>query len=360
MSILTVTEMLGEATADKTEDGGRTYTRVYIIKTDVVHSARSIRFGSGLPRKGNTHPDDNGARVHNVGITHWQNHPTAYRAIVSYSTTGPEIDNVAEESEATVQPWDKMPEVSWAPAFRQEVTRDAELLDNGGRTSISPDLFGKLVTENGWTPPSRFDPLLPQHVGPISTSAAEVLIHNKQLADVVLTLTRAEEVFDPNDIFDYTMTVNADDIDVPGKLLEISPGSETYKFQTIGVAAGRMRMNSISANAVRGEGFTFYRVTYVIQFRFTWILEVLDAGFYMLVGGVGGTQQPIREVEKGRGQKAELLDGSGALLSLVVPPPVSDVIQAAPARHYRPFRVFPEKDWGSNGANFDFLAGNKS
>ena len=77
----------------------------------------------------------------------------------------------------------------------------------------------------------------------------------------------------------------------------------------------------------------------------------------MLHPDVNGTQHPIREVEKGRGDKPELLDGNGRLLSLVVPPPVSGVIQAAPDKVYRAFRIYDEIDWNSK---FNFMAGNNS
>lgn len=130
---------------------------------------------------------------------------------------------------------------------------------------------------------------------------------------LTLRITRNQANFDQNKAQSFKSQMNSD----------------TF----FGFEAGKCKCKSITATNQYEKGRHFWRVTYFFEIRDSWDYEILDAGYWELVGG----ERVEIKFPNGRPLSAPWpLDGAGAKLTVAQ-------VQAGNAMQYRTYRVGEQK-----------------
>lgn len=235
----------------------------YIVITDADETARTVRRNTNpdLPKIGDV--DDNGLTVLRVEVRRDRDSKPSGQ-VFYYSVTWGTPEFSAEFIE---NPLDRDPEIVWEGLeFSVVETKDAA--GTPYRNSVG-DLYHGI--------PER----------PIGGGSC--------------VITRNEAGNPANLVTQYSFTSNSDAF--------------------YGVAAKIARMGKITARLVREQGYTFWQLTYPIDFRRdNWRYKAIDLGFNYLSGGVKKRFLIKSDGADVPSATPSLLDGAGAALSVGAAP----------------------------------------
>jgi len=229
MGVVDIKEGFTGSGGGRSKDG-RSAVRVFTVQLGAATTDESVYLeasagGIAIPRHGQGHPNDSWLRVDSVegrarGLL-------LFDVSVRYARRQRGTDPEAQT------PFDEPPEVEWS----WDVSTEAIDID-------AQD--GEPILNTAGEP---FDP-------PIT----------REVADLVLTITRAEPTYDPNKAMKFKNVLN--------------------KTAFLGIEAGKARCFPISARKVyEGPNDIFWRVTYRFGFRSdTWNQRVLCQGFRQKTG----------------------------------------------------------------------------
>lgn len=249
MSIVSTRETT-DSTGSSRTGGEWDYVRSYIVQVDSTDdSPRDVRLDSGTPQIGDAHPEDSLATVRTVNVRYEGDSPFVFIVEVFYSS-------LVSPDDPGTDPFARLADVTWSSVQSQEVVEKATRY-----TAIGPEAASQAV---------------PAFDVPVTNSAFDLRATVRDISYPVLQLTRNEQNFDPLTIVQYQDTVNSGGFNVPGRLQLLPDG--TYGYIALAIAPREARMMSIGATKVSEAGQTFYQVTYVLQFRPSWRLEILDEG----------------------------------------------------------------------------------
>ena len=307
-------EVENEAGGRGNEGVQRRYTRVFDVELDVWSGSNAqdiidAQLAEGVPRLGDPFTTgrhtDLGARCHSV-VPSSTAEPRFFVVTAQYSSSPSdfgepekEVGNAANEpgqndnqksdpnnpqSQDNDDPLSRPAEISWSQgSYSEVITKATRVSDAGAETADQP------VANSAGEP---FDPPL------------EV-----EKSFLILTITRNQANFNQNAANSYTNATNSD----------------TF----FGFEAGKVKCKGISGISVFEKNRHFWRATYVFEIRESWDYELLDAGYWEIVGG---NRLPI-PFNNGRPLPAPWpLDGAGAKLTAAQ-------VQAGDSFKYRKFRV---------------------
>ena len=290
----------------------RRYTRVFDVELDVWSGSNAqdiidAQLAEGIPRLGDPFTTgrhtDLGSRCHSV-VPSSTAEPRFFVVTAQYSSSPgdfgepeKEVGNAANEpgqndnaakdpnnpqAQENDDPLSRPAEISWSQGSYSEVVTKATLVGGAGDTENHP------ITNSAGEP---FDPPL------------EV-----EKSFLILTITRNQANFNQSAANSYTNAYNSD----------------TF----FGFAAGTVKCKGISAVSVFEKNRHFWKATYVFEIRDAWDYEILDAGYWEVVGG----NRVEIKFPNGRPLSAPWpLDGAGAKLTPAA-------VQAGSV-FYRKFRV---------------------
>ena len=234
MSIVNITEDDSVRTSTVSRGGRQAYRRFTVLMSAPGDGPIQARRANGIPRVGQPHPNDPFMFVEEVRCEPVGSSRVLFQVDVTYATPRATGSLSANDQSS---PLDDPPEIRWGAILTTE--------------AIDRDLDGKPIVNSA---DEGFDP-------PVTT----------EVSDPVLYITRHQASFDPDTIRIYHNAVNTD----------------TF----YGAQPGRARMIDIRADLIQDHqsSFTYWRVSYVIQFRFdlpegvepekAWYKRVLDQGF---------------------------------------------------------------------------------
>jgi len=249
--------VLIEIVADGSLDGSEE-TETYIVRTDGAETARTVRRSSftGMPELGDV--DANGLVVSRVNVTRDRDSsPT--KQVFYYTATWATPEFSAEFVE---NPIDRAAEISWE-GLEFSIVETIDAAGTAYRNSA-----GELYSE----------------------------IPERPVGGGSVSITRNELANPATKITNFSFTSNSD----------------TFH----GLAIRLARLGKISATKVREQAYTFWKVTYPIDFRRdNWRLKVVDSGFNSLVGGV--LKRIMVDSDSGKVAVATpaLLNGAGVKLT---------------------------------------------
>jgi hypothetical protein len=238
----TAVELVGAREKSTGDTGVRTYRRRFLVTTNnVKDDSNVVELALGIPQRYFPYVTstsvDSEALVTDIQTSqqtgyHWH-------IDVTYST-----DHGDEEEDDDVNPLARAAEIDW----------DFE--------TVQIPIFG--------TPDQNIrDPEGNLYTGPIRTSAGEIFDPpaNQEESRPVVTVTRNEATYNPALALQYHNAVNSD------------------YFQ--GIQPRQAKMRAIRGTRQTEKGQAYWRLTYVIAFKFDlWDLRLLDHGSWYLDGGV--------------------------------------------------------------------------
>lgn len=251
-----------------------------IVMSQHTEGAAMARVAPGVPKYGDQHPIETGARVRRVSCRAQDSEPCTFRAQVSYST------NVQNETD---DPLNEIPEVEWTGQTRSIPLERAKRVGN-----LTEDASG--VTGGvpfGFIGPNDKLSKIYNSAGQAFDSGVEGEVH-----DLVLSFARNQEKYDPLFYYPYSGAVN----------------SATF-LGTFGPGVAKC-MPIIGRQFRSPKGGLIWRVEHQFVFRPEgWGAERIDNGYYSRDGAPPNKLKQLTDKNGRQLSQPDLLNGAGQRLN---------------------------------------------